>query len=86
MSEILIVSVLIACAVAFIVTLMHKWGFVEYMQTHGDDFTYKLFSCDFCICWWCCVLVSFVALFITFNFSVLLCPIFATPIAKFLLR
>ena len=87
--ELFFIAMIIACIAAFIVTLLHKWGAVEYMQVHADDFpevVNKLFSCDFCICWWCCVLVSFVALFITFNFSVLLCPVFATPIAKFLLR
>lgn len=89
MSEILIVSVLIACIAAFIVTLMHKWGAVEYMQVHADDFpevVNKLFSCDFCLSWWVSVIISIVLAITMSYLLVLLCPFVATPVAKFILR
>ena len=36
--------VLVALLAAFIICLMSKWGFVEYVQVHGDSILAKMFS------------------------------------------
>ena len=61
--ELFFIAMIIACIAAFIVTLLHKWGAVEYMQVHADDFpevVNKLFECDFCLSWWVSVIISIV--------------------------
>ena len=45
----------VALLAAFLLMLAHKWGFVEYVQVHGNEFFAKMFSCDFCLSWWFCV-------------------------------
>ena len=89
MIELFFIAMIIACIAAFVVTLLHKWGVVEYMQVHAGDFpevVNKLFSCDFCLSWWVSVIIS---IFFAISMSyllVLLCPFIATPVAKFILR
>lgn len=89
MIELFFIAMIIACVTTFVVTLMHKWGFIEYMQVNADNFpevVNKLFSCDFCLSWWSSVIICISVAIVTFNLYILLCPFVATPIAKFLLR
>lgn len=89
MIELFFIAMIIACIAAFVVTLMHKWGFVEYMQVNADNFpevVNKLFSCDFCLSWWVSVVISIVFAISMSYLIVLLCPFIATPVSKFILR
>ena len=74
----------VALLAAFLLMLAHKWGFVEYVQVHGNEFFAKMFSCDFCLSWWCCVLVSTPLLEIGI-LQYLAIAIMATPITRKLL-
>lgn len=89
MIELFFIAMIIACIAAFVVTLLHKWGAVEYMQIHAYNFpevVNKLFSCDFCLSWWVSVIISIVFAISMSYLLVLLCPFIATPVAKFILR
>jgi hypothetical protein len=77
--------VLFSCLSAFFITLMKKWGIVEWVQVHGNNFFYKMFSCDFCLSWWMNVLLCFLGSIATYNALLVLYPLICTPITKKLL-
>lgn len=54
MVEFFVLIVLVALAAAFLVLLMNKLGFVEWMQVHGDRILSQMFSCMFCLSFWTC--------------------------------
>ena len=58
MNDFLCTVVLVALAAAFVIGLLTKWGVVEWMQVHGDKVLSKLFSCDFCLSFWTCTLLT----------------------------
>ena len=82
MMEILDIIVLVALAAAFVVLLVKKWGIAEYMQVHGDRFTSKLFSCDLCMSFWACAIVSVAAVYFVDEWWVLTVPVFSTPLTR----
>ena len=47
--------IVVALIAAFVLTLLRKWGVIEWVQIHGNDFFSKMFNCDFCLSWWTCV-------------------------------
>ena len=73
---------MVACAAAFVVLLVKKWGIAEWMQVHGDKISSQLFSCDLCMSFWASVMISFALLCMTEDLTVLLVPIFTTPITR----
>lgn len=75
-------AVIIASIAAFLLSLLYKWGGVEYMQVHGNDFVSKLASCDFCLSWWSCVIVAFTAFLATGESALLFTPLVATKFAQ----
>lgn len=75
----------VATVAAFLLTLLKKWGVIEYVQVHGNDFFVKMFNCDFCLSWWACVLICFVALLITGNPVYMGVPFCSTMITRILL-
>ena len=82
---VLVYTVLVALLAAFMVLLAYKWGVVEYLQVHGNEFISKMAHCEFCLSWWCCVFLSVVIIHHTGNFYLLLVPFMATPITRRLL-
>lgn len=83
----LVLSVIVALVAAFVVLLVKKWGIAEWMQVHGDDFSSRLFSCDLCMSWWACVLVTVVMVCVfgeLSNVAYMSAPVLATPIARYL--
>ena len=36
----------VATVAAFLLTLLKKWGVIEYVQVHGNDFFVKMFKSD----------------------------------------
>lgn len=79
------IIMLVALAAAWVVSLMVKWGIVEDMQVHGSDIISRMASCDFCLSWWACVVVSVVTALVCGDWVVLLAPVFSTPITRRLL-
>ena len=79
MTEILL---FIALGAAFIVLLVKKWGFAEWVQIHGNEFFSKLFSCDLCMSFWACVLMTLSFTFGTGDMMLLMMPVFATPLTR----
>ena len=78
------IILMVACAAAFVVLLVKKWGIAEWMQVHGDRILSELFSCDLCMSFWASVMISFALLCMTEDLTVLLVPIFTTPITRML--
>ena len=74
MKEFIFYVILVAMLAAFVLTLLRKWGVIEWVQVHGNDFFAKMFSCDFCLSWWAGVLICFFALIFTGNLSFLGVP------------
>lgn len=76
---------IVAAIAAFSVTLMHKWGLVEYAQVHAGQLISQMFHCDFCLSWWTCVILSILCALIFWHWALLFVPFIATPIARKLL-
>ena len=85
MKEFIFYVILVAMLAAFVLTLLRKWGAIEWVQVHGNDFFAKMFSCDFCLSWWAGVLICFFALIFTGNLSFLGVPFCSTMITRVLL-
>lgn len=78
------IILMVACAAAFVVLLIKKWGIAEWMQVHGDRILSELFSCDLCMSFWASVMISFALLCMTEDLEVLMVPVFSTPITRML--
>lgn len=76
---------LIATLSAFLIILGKKWGFVEYVQVHGDDFFSKMFNCDFCLSFWAGAFLSVVWYLATGDERMIFAPFFTTTITRRLL-
>lgn len=85
MIDFIFISCIVACFAAFILTLLYKFGVVEYVQVHGNDFFAKMFSCDFCLSWWTSVVLCVFALLLSFNTEFLVVPFVSTLICRKLL-
>ena len=75
---------LVALLAAFIVLLVKKWGWAEWMQVHGDEFTSRLFGCDLCMSFWACLLVSIGMAAVTEYSECIFIPLVSTPITRML--
>lgn len=82
--EILLISAIVGCISAFILLLVNKLGLIEMLQVHGNDIMSELASCDFCMSWWMCLVISLFVIVIdpTTGFFI---PFIATPICRRLL-
>ena len=76
--------VAVALMAAFIVLLVKKWGWAEWMQIHGDKFLSKLFSCDLCMSFWAAMAVCFALMCWTDDITLVFVPMFTTPITRML--
>lgn len=86
MEMIFVIWVLIVATVAaFLLSLLKKWGVIEYVQVHGNDFFAKMFNCDFCLSFWSGLALSILCVFISGNPALLLVPFCSTMITRRLL-
>ena len=85
MKTFLFFTVVVALVAAFGLTLLRKWGVVEWVQVHGNDFFNKMFRCDFCLSWWAGVALAILLAIITGNPWLLLVPFCSTMITRKLL-
>lgn len=79
---ILTLTIVVALFAAFCVLLCKKWGWAEYMQVHGDKYLSQLFSCDLCMSFWACFLITLAIVVVIDEKSLMLIPFFATPITR----
>lgn len=77
--------IVVALVAAFVLTLLRKWGVIEWVQVHGNDFFAKMFNCDFCLSWWACVMICLFALVVTGNPLYFVVPFCSTIITRILL-
>lgn len=82
----LIIVVLFAVITAFVATffllLAYKWGAIEWLQVHGNNFVSQLANCTFCLSWWVCLAVSMIFIVESRDWSLLIVPVVATPITR----
>ena len=76
---------IVACLAAFFITLARKWGIIESVQVHGNEFFSQMFHCDFCLSFWTAWLVVFVMYAATGDNSLAIVPFLSTPITRRLL-
>lgn len=74
--------VLIALAATFVIILIEKWGGVEWLQVHGNNLVAQMASCDFCLSWWVCVILTAAWVAFTGDYTMAVAPFFATPITR----
>lgn len=79
---ILTLTIVVALLAAFAVLLCKKWGWAEYMQVHGDKNLSQLFSCDLCMSFWACFLITLAIVVVIDEKSLMLIPFLATPITR----
>jgi hypothetical protein len=75
-------AVVVATLTVFVILLAYKWGIVEYLQTHGNEFVSKMAQCNFCMAWWVSLFLSLFLLGLIGDVFMLLVPFIATPLAR----
>lgn len=80
--SIFFVSVLVACAASYVLTLLKKWGFVEWLQINGNDFFSRMAWCDFCLSWWLCCIITFALFLWSHDLWLAVVPFCSTPITR----
>lgn len=78
-------TAVVALVAAFGLTILKKWGVVEWVQVHGNDFFAKMFNCDFCLSFWAGVVLAIFVTAIAGNPVLLLVPVCSTMITRILL-
>ena len=80
--NILVWAVILALVVAFIGSLLIKWGIIHTLQLHApSDLLHELFSCRFCMSWWISIFISIWPI-VNNGWEYLLVPVCATIIAS----
>lgn len=82
MYDYLFVTIAVALVAAFALLLLKKWGVIEWLQVHGNDLISQLASCDFCLSWWICLLVSIVIAILMHDPCCIITAILATPVTR----
>lgn len=77
--------IIVALLAAFVLILAKKWGLVERIQIHGNEFFSKMAHCDFCISWWVNVLITIFVFAVTLDYEVIVIPFLSTIITRKLL-
>lgn len=85
MVEFISLVAVISTLAAFVLTLLQKWGVVEWIQINGNEFFSKMAHCNFCLSFWCSVVLCLVGVLTTGNWMFLVVPFCSTPIVRILL-
>lgn len=85
MEQLIYKTIVVALLAAFALILSKKWGLVEYIQVHGNDFFNKLANCNFCLSFWTGCIIATLFVFITGDLSFVFVPVCSTPITRLLL-
>jgi hypothetical protein len=84
MGKILFIVIMVALTAAFVILLIKKLGWAEWMQIHGDKYLSKLFSCDLCMSFWAAMVICLVMCCWEDKMLYLFLPMFTTPISRML--
>ena len=57
---VILFAIITACLATFFLLLAYKWGAIEWLQVHGNEFVSQLANCTFCLSWWACFAVSLI--------------------------
>lgn len=76
--------IMVALMAAFAVLLIKKWGIAEYFQVHGNKFFSQLFSCDLCMSFWTCLVLSLALVIVNSDPWMIITAIPATPVTRML--
>ena len=79
---ILLCAIITACVATFFLLLAYKWGVIEWLQVHGNEFVSQLANCTFCLSWWTCLAVSLIFIIESRDITFLFVPVIATPITR----
>ena len=79
---VLLCAIITACLATFFLLLAYKWGVIEWLQVHGNEFVSQLANCTFCLSWWTCLAVSLIFIIESRDLSLLIVPVVATPITR----
>lgn len=83
MIEFLCCTIVISLAVAFLLTLAKKWGWLEWLQVHApSELLNRLFSCPFCCSWWLSIIICLILLAATGRWEFIIVPVCSTPISS----
>lgn len=85
MIEFVFITLIIALFATFVILLTERVGIREKVQIRAPKLIAELFSCDFCLSFWVCLLTSLVISAFSNIDIVLLTAIAATPITRKLL-
>lgn len=75
-------AVITALVATFFLLLAYKWGVIEWLQVHGNEFVSQLANCTFCLSWWTCLAVSLIFIIESRDITFLFIPVVATPITR----
>lgn len=86
MIDTLILTVMVGLVVSFLVAFATKSGLRNRLIEHCEyDKIAEMLQCDFCLCWWSCLVASIIVASLFGTVWTILIAIPATPIAKYLL-
>jgi hypothetical protein len=83
--ELLAMVIVVALIAAFIVLLIDKWKWVEWVQVHGNTFFSTMFNCKFCLSFWAVSLVCLLLYLKVPDNRLIFVPLMATPLTRKLL-
>lgn len=75
-------AIITACLATFFLLLAYKWGVIEWLQVHGNEFVSQLANCTFCLSWWTCLAISLIFIIESRDITFLFIPVVATPITR----
>lgn len=85
MIDFVLICLVIASVSAFCLSLLFKWGVIEWMQLRGPWIIAEMTKCDFCLSWWMCFFVSIAAVIVTGDLTLFFVPFTATKLTQILL-
>lgn len=85
MIEFVCTAIIIALIACWVILFITKTGAREYIQVHAPKLISQMFSCDFCLSWWLCLLLAICFSIGTGNPVIILCAFCSTPIARYYL-
>lgn len=86
MTGFLAASITVALAACWLILWISKIGFREWMQVNAPKLVSEMFSCDFCLSWWTCLLLSICLAIAMLSPVYVLCAVIATPITRYLIN
>lgn len=85
MVDFIAATIIIALLASWIILFIGKTGTREYIQVHSPKLISQMFSCDFCLSWWLCLIWAVLFSLEAGNPVLLLTSFCATPIARHIL-